>query len=163
MRNKASRHLHTVGIGSFRNHYVTMAGCAKVYSHLSFKALHNIQSLFWPTTKRQNSIYYTISFQRPVRAFKSIATQTRVPLRTPAHQKRPSSQTCRPLSSQGNGDGEGDPKGEKPQEQCSSTSAHHKSEHPGPAPPAEGNKTGGATKATSDSSSGTKNPSEASA
>lgn len=78
------------------------------------------------------------------------------------YYSRPFSVTARSsanASSQGYGDGKGDPKAEKPQEQGSQSATHHKAEHPGPAPPSEGQNTGGATKA----SSGTKDPSEASA
>ncbi|KUJ20297.1 uncharacterized protein LY89DRAFT_730350 [Mollisia scopiformis] len=61
--------------------------------------------------------------------------------------------------SQGYGDGEGDPKGETPQDQGSSNETKHNAEHPGPAPPSEGQGTGaGPTKGGSGGS-----PEEASA
>lgn len=62
-------------------------------------------------------------------------------------------------SPQGYLDGKGDPRAEKPQQQGPSSDAHHNAEHTGPAPPSNGQGTGGATK----TGSGTKDPSEASA
>ncbi len=56
--------------------------------------------------------------------------------------------STRPFSStlvaraQGYGDGQGDPKGESPQHQGSSNKTKHNAEHPGPAPPSEGQGTG---------------------
>lgn len=77
---------------------------------------------------------------------------------------------ARPLSysqryrAQGYGDGKGDPKGEKPQEQGPSNPTKQAAEHPGPAPPSEGQGTGGATKAgSSGTHGGQKNPEDASA
>jgi len=62
----------------------------------------------------------------------------------------------RPISStparfaQGYGDGEGDPKGEDPQHQGRSNDIKHNAEHPGPAPPSEGQGTrAGPTKGSS--------------
>lgn len=48
-----------------------------------------------------------------------------------------------PRFAQGYGDGEGDPKGENPQQQGGSNDVKQNAEHPGPAPPAEGQGTGG--------------------
>lgn len=46
-------------------------------------------------------------------------------------------------AAQGYGDGKGDPVGGDPQAQGSSNTTKQNAEHPGPAPPAEGEGTGG--------------------
>lgn len=68
---------------------------------------------------------------------------------------RPLSSTTAQRATQGYGDGKGDPKGENPQDQGASNGTKEKAEHPGPAPPSEGQGTGGGpTKAGSKSPEG---------
>jgi hypothetical protein len=101
-----------------------------------------------------------MSFLRPTRAFTRLTNRAGVT--SQVLRLRPFSSAIRYSaleSSQSYGDGKGDPKAEKPQGQGSSSDTHHTAEHLGPAPPSEGQGTGGATKA----GSGTKDPSEASA
>lgn len=67
----------------------------------------------------------------------------------------------RVLAASGYGDPNGnDPKSSSPESQGASNSTKHAAEHPGPPPPAEGNNSGGATKAFSGKG---KNPEDASA
>ena len=92
----------------------------------------------------------------------AISSFTRAATRSSIRQPRPFRQlsTTPNRFAQGYGDGEGDPKGENPQEQGSSNEIKHNSEHPGPAPPKEGQSSGAGP--TKGSSSG-KSPEEASA
>ncbi|KAI9738899.1 MAG: hypothetical protein M1818_005212 [Claussenomyces sp. TS43310] len=91
-----------------------------------------------------------MSMFRHSTVFTRIARQTRTP--ASACLARPfSSSRC--TLAQGYGDGKGDPKAENAQEQGGSNPTKEAAEHPGPAAPAEGQGTGGATKAGSSSSS----------
>jgi hypothetical protein len=113
-----------------------------------------------PSNKLSKYWYCNMSFLSPSSTFIRLTNRAGVTSQLP--RLCPFSSAIRystPESSQGYGDGKGDPKGEMPQEQGSSSDAHHNSEHPGPAPPSKGQGTGGATKA----GSGAKDPSEASA
>ncbi|KAL2067182.1 hypothetical protein VTL71DRAFT_1606 [Oculimacula yallundae] len=94
---------------------------------------------------------------RPYTALSSITRRAAPrPIRQPS-AARPISSSCARLATQGYGDGKGDPKGEKPQDQGASNTTKHNAEHPGPAPPSEGQGTGaGPTK-------GGKSPEDASA
>lgn len=103
-----------------------------------------------------------MSFIRPAAAFTRQANQARIPFTRQFNTLRPFSSTAR-ITVQGYGDGKGDPKGDNPQQQGGSSAVTQNMEHPGPTPPSEGKNTGGATKAGADSTSGTKDPSEASA
>lgn len=91
-----------------------------------------------------------MSFLRPARAFTRLTNRACVTSQVP--RLRPFSTTIRysaQESSQWHGDGKGDPKAEKLQQQGPLSDARHNAEHPGPAPPAEGLGTGGATIADS--------------
>jgi hypothetical protein len=95
-----------------------------------------------------------IRFSRALTSFTRSAAPASV--RQPASIRTLSTTPFR--AAQGYGDGKGDPKAENPQDQGASNTTKQNAEHPGPAPPAEGQGTGaGPTKA------GTKSPEEASA
>ncbi|CZS90718.1 uncharacterized protein RCO7_06752 [Rhynchosporium graminicola] len=82
------------------------------------------------------------------------------PLRQPS-AARPISSSCARFAAQGYGDGKGDPRGENPQDQGASNDIKHNAEHPGPAPPSEGQGTGAGP--TKGGSGGGKSPADASA
>lgn len=75
-------------------------------------------------------------FLRPYTVLSSFSRQTPRSIRQPIAAQYFSSTPSQ--FAQGYGDGEGDPKGETPQHQGSSNETKHNAEHPGPAPPTEG-------------------------
>jgi hypothetical protein len=143
--------------GNIPEDYYLFQAPSTVQTHFKFLIFFSID-----LNRSGKSNYSIMSFVRSKRVIERLTNQTRTSWVGQVHYSRPFSVTARSsanASSQGYGDGKGDPKAGKPQEQGSQSEAHYKAEHQGPAPPSEGQNTGGATKA----SSGTKDPSEASA
>jgi hypothetical protein len=83
---------------------------------------------------------FTMPFLRPTALTSLTRRALHSSIRQPLAIRSISSTPAR--FAQGYGDGEGDPKGENPQQQGGSNATKHNAEHPGPAPPSEGQGSG---------------------